>query len=240
MGKMIDITGQRFGRLVVVGKTDVVRSGHRLWNVVCDCGSARLTTSQNLRSGTQQSCGCLQRELSRERMKVQARTHGMTDTGTWRTWMSMRQRCECEYTHAYPRYAGRGITVCERWQSFENFLADMGERPPGTTLDRYPDKDGNYEPGNCRWATPQQQNDNRAATLWIELDGKRMTLKRWAEHLGMNYGTLFGRLRKGWSPERTLRTPIDKRFSHHNNIHAARAVIRRAELRNPSRPKARL
>lgn len=93
---------------------------------------------------------------------ITVRAHGLSKTPTWKSWRQMRKRCLTPGTLHYDRYGGRGITICERWNSFENFLADMGERPEGKTLDRYPDPDGNYEPSNCRWATPSEQVLNRS------------------------------------------------------------------------------
>jgi hypothetical protein len=125
----------------------------------------------------------------------------------------MRQRCQQEYIKAYPRYGGRGIKVCERWESFENFLADMGERPAETSLDRI-NNDGDYEPGNCIWATREQQNANRRVSVWLEFNGERLTVAQWAKRVGLNYTTLWRRVRAGWSHELALSTPMDSRFSH--------------------------
>jgi hypothetical protein len=124
----------------------------------CACGAIFKAIGSEVARGRQPSCGCRKRALRR----AQATTHGKSHGRTWRSWKAMRERCEPTYReHAY--YADRGITVCERWAAFENFIADMGERPDGMTLDRYPNNDGNYEPGNCRWATPKQQARNRRA-----------------------------------------------------------------------------
>lgn len=161
----IDLTGTRFGRLV-----PIVHEGHNkhrnaLWRCRCDCGNEVVALSGNLRKGHTQSCGCFMKEMVSQTQKGRADTHGHHVNGrpsrTYRTWRSMVQRCADPNNISYKYYGGRGIKVCERWQKFENFLADMGERPQGMTLDRYPDNNGNYEVGNCRWATAIQQRANR-------------------------------------------------------------------------------
>jgi hypothetical protein len=122
----------------------------------------------------------------------------------------MKDRCCNPNNKKYPLYGGRGIVVCERWQSFENFLADMGERPAGRRLsiDRYPNRNGNYEPGNCRWATDSQQNNNKSNQRWVEYRGRKMTLTEAVELSGLvNRNTVYGRLRMGWPLARALDTP---------------------------------
>jgi hypothetical protein len=149
MGRFIDITGKRFDRWFVLE-----RAGRRRkrWLCRCICGAERAVHGSRLRNGTSRSCGCLRRR------------HGHSGNGkkrkpsrTYKSWESMHWRCNDLQN---PNYGGRGITVCARWRKFENFLADMGKRPRGKTLDRI-DPDGNYEPGNCRWATPTEQYFNR-------------------------------------------------------------------------------
>ncbi len=123
------------------------------------------------------------------------RTHGhaVAETRTYRTWQHMLGRCK---TH--PAYVARGIVVCDRWQSFEAFLADMGERPPGRSLDRV-DNAGNYEPGNCRWATPREQQANMRTNVFLEYDGARLIVSEWARRVGIDRGTIVARLARGWT-----------------------------------------
>lgn len=154
----------RFGRWLVVGAAPdhVQRCGTHLRAVTvrCDCSTTRAVRVQLLRDGQSKSCGCLHKEIQAVRLKAYATTHGLTRTGAWNSWMAMKTRCENEWNKAFKYYGGRGIQVCERWKSFENFYADMGDRPKGLTIDRI-DVDGNYEPGNCRWATQQEQCRNK-------------------------------------------------------------------------------
>ena len=159
MGRpVLDLGGLRFGRLVA--QIYVVRNKAAVWLCQCDCGNEKWVPALGLRKGTSRSCGCLRSELTAERN----RTHGATDSPTYNTWRAMHDRCSRPSHKSFHSYGAIGVTVCERWASFEHFLFDMGERPTGHTLDRYPDPRGAYEPSNCRWATPKQQSANRRSS----------------------------------------------------------------------------
>jgi hypothetical protein len=147
--------GRTFGRLTIL--EDAGRY-HRqqLYRVRCQCGIEKIIRGYQLTAGKTVSCGCLRNE----RTVARSTTHGLYGTPENRVWASMRDRCRNPNASGFRHYGGRGITVCERWNSFENFLADMGPRPQGSSLDRI-EVNGNYEPGNCRWATPAQQAINR-------------------------------------------------------------------------------
>lgn len=157
-----DITGQRFARLTAIERGPNTGENVQWW-CQCDCGNRTLVRASYLRTGHTRSCGCLRREAG-ERQGPDNIVHGhranSSRSPTYHTWLNMIARCDNPSAISYRYYGARGITVCERWRNFENFLADMGERPPGKTIDRK-DNDKGYEPGNCRWATPAEQVANR-------------------------------------------------------------------------------
>lgn len=191
-----DYTDRRFGKLVA---KHVVAAHWKFrnvlyWSVVCDCGNESVVSASNLRSG-QKSCGCI-------------RLNPQIKRAEFAVWKSMRSRCQCVAHTSYHNYGGKGITVCQRWdESFEAFLADMGEKPDGMTLDRI-DSTGNYEPGNCRWANRETQATNRRVNVFIEYQGLRLTISQWAKRLGVPFTSLSGRIKKGWSDERVVTQPF--------------------------------
>lgn len=174
MAVAAELVGQRFGRLTVAARTTSSLVGKAMWVCRCDCGGEKVTNTHHLRSGNTTSCGCVQRERASEANRVRIR-HGHTrDNGKggratspeYRSWKAMLERCRNPNAPNYHLYGGRGITVCDRWlgrDGFVNFLADMGARPKGTSLDRI-NTDGDYEPGNCRWADAKTQSTNRRDT----------------------------------------------------------------------------
>lgn len=181
MGQVKDMTGQRFGAWVVLRPSVTSKNGIVKWLCRCDCGDERSVFGTALRARRTLSCGCKKGELVSEAKK----THGRTDSPTYKSWRAMWARCTKPSTHGYAEYGGRGIKVCERWKSFEHFLADMGERPEGMTLDRFPNRDGNYEPGNCRWAPPKEQAFNRSSTVVVSYQGEEMSLAEFGRKIGM-------------------------------------------------------
>ena len=158
----IDLSGKMFGRLTIGDRVGTKYNGQALWEAKCRCGEITTTTWQRLKTGAHQSCGCLGRELASKRYANLAFRHGHAKvvSPTYRTWLGMRNRCRNPRSGQYAYYGGRGIAVCDRWNVFENFLSDMGERPAGRSIDRI-DVNGNYEPSNCRWATASEQRRNQ-------------------------------------------------------------------------------
>lgn len=192
---MTSLVGQRFGLLAVGSLSHRDKWGKPLWNCKCDCGGGALVADSNLKTGQSSSCGC------------RFRTRGgrsKTDP-LYQVWNGVLQRCTNPSQIRYRNYGGRGIKVCERWLlSFDAFCADMGPRPsPDHSIERK-DNSGNYEPGNCVWATPIEQQRNKTASRWLEYGGERLTIAEWAERTGISYTALRQRLNAGWSAERAL------------------------------------
>ena|ERR1700724_3600028 len=159
--KKLNLIGQRFTRFLVIAFVET-RKRNSYWSCRCDCGEVRTISGQDLKGGHSRSCGCLQRQLvsQRSRGNTFPVTHGQHETTEYAIWEGMIQRCTNPKNKAWKWYGARGITICVRWLKFENFLADMGQRPAGKSIDRYPNNGGNYEPGNCRWATQREQVQN--------------------------------------------------------------------------------
>ncbi len=205
--KPIDLSGLKIGRWTVVRmarQKDV--HGHIKWICRCECGVVKSVKTDSLNSGRSMSCGCLQREA----VSRAAKTHGMSKTLMFTTWIGILHRCNCKTSRDYPKYGGRGIKVCERWaNSFENFMKDMGPKPSRLhSLDRFPDNNGPYSPENCRWATPKEQNNNTRTNRILTLNGESKTVTQWSECLGIVRSTIFKRLAMGWSDEKALSTKL--------------------------------
>lgn len=175
MSALIDLTGKRFGKLIVIEQTGSQHS-HILWKCKCDCGNESVILGLSLRWGRTKSCGCLHKDpdvINNRRNKIIKHGHYRRENGkvisskTYNSWASMKRRCNYPKHEHYYLYGGRGIKVCERWNDFVNFLKDMGERPGGMTLDRI-DPNGNYEPFNCRWVTHQMQTAERRKEIHIK------------------------------------------------------------------------
>lgn len=188
----VDLAGKSFGRLTVVHVSHLAfRGPYRkrwmyFWKCQCKCGKEIVTDGGSLRSGSSQSCGCLLRDAITK--------HGLSKHPLYQTWKGMKDRCSKTTSVSYPGYGGRGISVCERWQSLHHFVSDMGERPsPDHSLDRI-NNDGNYEPGNVRWAIKKEQGQNTRFNVNITHDGKTLCLTEWARELGVSPDRVY----KSW------------------------------------------
>lgn len=179
------LTGMRFGMLVALEEQKKKGGGYK-YLCRCDCGNITTVFNRCLYRGLRVSCGCAKWK----------KTHGCSKTRAYKSWDHMLDRCKNPKTTYWNEYGGRGIKVCERWMKFENFLADMGERPEGTSIDRI-NNNGNYEPENCRWATKKQQQQNRRVAHKLTHDGTTMTLSEWSRRAGLKTSTLSERLRRG-------------------------------------------
>lgn len=197
-----DITGRRVGRWTAIQSVHLNPRGGYLWLFRCDCGTTRICAINSV-YGTNKSCGCLRRERNNGRTSTK---HGACDTPVYRAWCAVRYRCENPKDKSWSNYGGRGITVCERWQTFENFYADMGDPPEGTSIDRK-DNDGNYEPENCRWATAREQARNRRNNRLVTYGGVTQPIAVWAEQSNVPVRRVYKRLDAGWSLSRALTEP---------------------------------
>ncbi len=219
-GNFVDLTGQRFGRLVVISRVEN-RNHNSRWLCQCECCNTTIVQYGNLTKGSTSSCGCLQREITGNLL----RTHGMTKSKIYRVWCAIKDRCLNSNTTSYRHYGGRGITMCDRWaNSFEEFWQDMGSSyQHGLMIERI-DNNGNYEPVNCRWATPIEQARNKRNNLIVDSPLGRMTMAELAERSGIKYNTLQTRLYAGWSAEALLRPP--RKLSNYDRYNNAKRVDR--------------
>lgn len=186
--------GTKFGRLNVI-KKDTDSSKKYRYICSCECGNVKSVLSNNLNTGGVKSCGCLRSDVAK---KLRTK-HGLSRARVYRIWRCMIDRCNAGNVNGR-NYYGKGIKVCERWKiSFDNFLADMGLPPEGTSIDRI-NNNGNYEPSNCRWATWAEQCSNKSTNVFIDYDGLRMTMAEWSRSLEVPYHIIMSRNKKGIKP----------------------------------------
>ena len=206
---LVDITGNRYGRLVVGSYR--LREG---WECVCDCGNTTIATGTNLRGGKNLSCGCQRSEVTVAR-NIAGTKHGCSSTtkrdatSEYGIWAGIKSRCNNSNDSRFKYYGARGIKVCDRWsESFENFMTDMGLRPTNRhTIDRK-NVNGNYEPSNCEWATYTVQGRNRRNNTLITFRGDTKCLAEWSEITGYSSFNIIWRIKKGWTVEAALTTPV--------------------------------
>lgn len=196
---MIDLIGQKFGRLVIIRKINNDLRGNHRWICQCDCGKKTIVLGNNLRNNNTRSCGCLRTK------------HGNSKVGkiskTYKSWQQMVQRCTNINNPRFKDYGNRGIKVCRRWMKFVNFLEDMGERPLDKCIDRI-NNDGNYCKSNCKWSTSKQNSRNRRDHRIVIFNGKTQCLASWADETGIRANTLLYRINNGWSIQEAFTTPV--------------------------------
>lgn len=219
MGKYVDLTGQRFGRLIVIKRADNSKDNRAKWLCKCDCGNEKNIVGKSLRKMKTQSCGCLQKEQA----KMVNTKHGMRYTKLNKTWNSMKQRCNNSNCKQYKNYGGRGIKVCDEWLDKENGFINFYDwsmnngYQDNLTIDRI-DVNGNYEPSNCRWANMKQQSNNRRDNHNITYNNETHTIAEWSEILNINRYTLYYRINKSnMSIEEALTKKVRKWREHNEN-----------------------
>jgi hypothetical protein len=197
--KKINLVGQKFGRLIVLGKATSTNNKNSSWRCKCICGNEVIVTRPNLIQNHTKSCGCLNKDI----VKTRCTTHGKTNSIVYKKWTDMKTRCTNSNTKGFKNYGGRGIVVCERWTKFENFLEDMGDPPENMTLERIDNEKG-YSPENCKWATATEQANNKRNNIKIEFNGKTKSLRQWADEIGIPKSAISQRLLRGWSVRHVL------------------------------------
>ena len=193
--RVVDLTGRVFTRMTVLSMCDERRVGNKKrvqYVCQCECGTVKKCVGEDLVAGHTKSCGCLSREVTGDNF----RTHGMRRTTEYKIWSNMKGRCQNPNDDAYDRYGGRGITCCERWEKFENFFEDMGNRPKGTSLDRIENSKG-YSKDNCRWATSTEQGRNKRNNVLIEINGVTRCQSEWCEIAGVSAEKIRNLRRRG-------------------------------------------
>lgn len=203
-----NLTGNLFGRLRVISLNEF-RNHRSFWICECSCGKTVTIMGKRLTNGHTKSCGCLARDVLTKRNFKHGHSTRKNQSPEYKAWCHIKDKCFNSDSFDFYLYGARGISVCSRWSVFSHFLADMGLRPSSKhSIDRI-DNDGNYEPGNCRWATSSIQANNKRTNRILSLNGKSMTMIQWANHLSICYGTLRDRIRRGWTHKRALTTPVD-------------------------------
>jgi len=208
MPKLINLTGKKFGRLLVIEKLNNDKYNKIRWLCLCDCGNIKIIIGERLRSGHTKSCGCLNKEIITK--------HGYSNTRIYHIWENMIQRCTNIKNKEYKNYGGRisPIVVCDRWldknNGFINFLEDMGEPPSAQhQIDRIDNNKG-YFKENCRWTSRKNNNRNKRNNHMLEYNNKNQCVAKWSDETGIPYQIIYSRIKSGWSTEETLTIPVKK------------------------------
>lgn len=212
MGKCIDLTGQKFGRLTVIKRVEN-KNNQSYWLCKCECGTYKIIYSGHLKRGKIKSCGCLIKENGKNLFK-----HGLSHTKLHYIWWAMKQRCYDKNNKRYNCYGGKGIIICEDWKNdfkqFYNWSMNNGYQE-NLSIDRI-NVNGNYEPDNCRWADAITQANNKTNNHYITFNDETHTLMEWSRKLNIKHTTLCERLKRGWSIEKTLTLPL--RSKNNDNL----------------------
>ncbi len=210
----MDLSGRRYGKLTVVRRVNSPENHPHspLWECVCDCGKTKFVTSNNLTNGNTNSCGCIKNELMRETMMNRAIYRTDDEKRLNSIWIDMKRRCENANYKDFFNYGGRGISVCCEWHNYDTFKewALANGYKNGLSIDRV-NVNGDYEPGNCRWATAIEQANNKRNTIYIEYHGRRFTISELSREYNLPYRTVFDRIKRGWSIDDVVKTPIQRR-----------------------------
>jgi hypothetical protein len=210
MSRILDLTGQRFGRLVVIERAadHLQPNGQRKvkWFCRCDCGRTKTVDRGALRGGVTTSCGCYQKEQARKAKTTHGHSVGRKVSSLYGVWCAMLSRCSNPRNPAWKWYGGKGVRVCDSWLDFSAFLSDMGEAPAGMTLDRI-DSSGNYCPENCRWASRIEQANNLSSNVRVTYKGEVLTIAQACREAGFTQSMIRNRIRRGWPPERLFEPP---------------------------------
>lgn len=211
---MIDLAGQKYGFLTVMYPIGKTKYRSIIWRCICDCGKTKDTSSHALKTKHCTSCGYCARVGNKNPV-----THGETKSITYSTWASMKTRCLNKNNPSYKKwYGGKGITLSKRWYKYENFKADMGERPSiNHTIERVNRKKGYYK-DNCIWALNEQQTNNKSTTRLVTYKEETKSVAQWCKQFKFNYNSFIYRLNLGWSVERIISTPINFRHVHKQNV----------------------
>lgn len=209
-----DLTGKRFGRLLVIGVDHRrISSGRQVpyFKCQCDCGGVKVILGYSLSCGKTNSCGCVMKEETIKRSTKHGYANRNNLSPEYKSWAAAKGRCTSESNNGFQNYGGRGIKMCQEWiDDFQAFLSDMGTRPPRTSLDRIDNNKG-YSPDNCRWATRKEQNNNQRSNIILTHEGRSQGLSKWADELGIPRKVIYDRLfRYQWSVQRALTNPIRK------------------------------
>ena len=208
MTKLIDLTGQRFGRLIVLERAKNNKNGQVCWKCKCDCGNIKIVQSNHLRQGDTKSCGCLEKENLNK--YAHQKTHGQSNTRLYNIWCKIKARCNNINSPDYKRYGGRGINICNEWLHFENFYnwSINNGYSENLSIDRINNNQG-YNPENCRWITMFEQTGNKRNNHIIFYKEKEQTIAEFAREYNIEYSTLWARLCVyNWSIEKSLLTPV--------------------------------